>query len=294
MQKTDVVKTFLEAYRFGMMPRGEIFTASSEKQMVEAIKVFHLLYFAKDFDTFIRCACWLRERINEGMFVYALTVACLHREDCRGITLPAPYEIYPYLFVNTDVIHKAFMMKLKKGVVDPVLLNYYNIKLNDKNMVVIDTRKGLRHALTKEDRLAYFTEDIDLNVYYHYFHADYPMWMVDDVFSVNKERKGEIVMYGMQQLLARYRLERLSHEMCDIKPFIMKGYLETGYWPKLRMSNGEEMPVRSNDKLIVTDDNIRIKRVIDDMERLIRMAILTGRYEMVSKTISDESIEKYL
>lgn len=266
----------------GMMPRGEIFVHSSEKQMVEAIKVFHLLYFAKDFDTFIRCACWLRERINEGCFVYALTVACLHRDDCRGITLPAPYEIYPYLFVNSDVIHKAFMMKMKKGIVDPVLLNYYNIKVNEKNVVVIDTRKGLRHTLTEEDRLAYFTEDIDLNTYYHYFLADYPMWMVDDVFSVNKERKGEIFMYGMQQLLARYRLERLSHEMCDIKSLKLRGVLETGYWPKLRLSNGEDMPVRSNNKVLVTDENINIKRVIDDMEQLIRTAILTGRFEMVS------------
>lgn len=265
-----------------MLPRGEIFVQTNNKQMIEAIKVFHVLYFAKDFDTFIRACCWFREHINEGMFVYALTVAVLHRDDCRGILLPAPYEIYPYYFVNSDVIHKAFMIKMKKGVIDPVLMDYYRIHLTDKDTCVIDTRKDLRHTLTNEDRLAYFTEDIDLNTYFYYFHVDYPGWMVDDIFTVNKERRGEIVMYGYQQLLARYRMERLSHNMCDIKPIMWSKTLKTGYWPKIRMHNGEEMPMRSNEMNLVTEDNLNLKLVLDDFERLLREAVFTGRFIMVS------------
>ncbi|XP_035450637.2 basic juvenile hormone-suppressible protein 1 [Spodoptera frugiperda] len=283
--KADVVRDFIDTFRMGMLPRGEVFVHTNELHMMQALKVFRILFFAKDFDVFMRTACWLRERINGGMFVYALTACVFHRADCRGITLPAPYEIYPYFFVDSHVIHKAFMMKMTKAVNDPVMMNYYGIKVTDKNLVVIDWRKGVRRTLTQNDRISYFTEDIDLNTYLYYLHMSYPYWMTHDMYTVNKERRGEIMSYATMQLLARFRLERLSHEMCDIKPIMWNEPLKTGYWPKIRLHTGDEMPVRSNNMILVTKENLKWKRMLDDVERKLRDGILNGKIERRDGTV---------
>lgn len=286
LQKVDVVKHFIETFKYGMLPRGEVFVHTNELHLDQAIKVFKILYFAKDFDTFIKTACWLRERINGGMFVYALTCACFHRTDCVGITIPAPYEIYPYFFVDSHVINKAFMMKMTKADTDPFILDYYGIKVHDKNLVVIDWRKGVRRSLSEFDKISYFTEDVDLNTYMYYLHMNYPFWMTDDVYNLNKERRGEILMYANMQLLARYRLERLSHSMCDIKPLMLDEPLKVGYWPKIRLHTGDEMPVRHNNVILLNHNNIKYKRQLEDVERFIRDGILTGKVELVSTLLS--------
>ncbi|XP_022827798.1 basic juvenile hormone-suppressible protein 1-like [Spodoptera litura] len=283
--KAEVVRDFINTFRMGMLPRGEVFVHTNELHIIQAVKVFKILYFAKDFDIFMRTACWLRERINGGMFVYALTACVFHRADCRGITLPAPYEIYPYFFVDSHVINKAFMMKMTKAANDPVLMNYYGIKVTDKNLVVIDWRKGVRRTLSQNDRISYFTEDIDLNTYLYYLHMSYPYWMNHDMYAVNKERRGEIMSYATMQLLARLRLERLSHEMCDIKPIMWNEPLKTGYWPKIRLHTGDEMPVRSNNMILVTKENLKWKRMLDDVERKLRDGILNGKIERRDGTV---------
>nr|CAB55604.1 methionine-rich storage protein [Spodoptera litura] len=283
--KAEVVRDFINTFRMGMLPRGEVFVHTNELHIIQAVKVFKILYFAKDFDIFMRTACWLRERINGGMFVYALTACVFHRADCRGITRPAPYEIYPYFFVDSHVINKAFMMKMTKAANDPVLMNYYGIKVTDKNLVVIDWRKGVRRTLSQNDRISYFTEDIDLNTYLYYLHMSYPYWMNHDMYAVNKERRGEIMSYATMQLLARLRLERLSHEMCDIKPIMWNEPLKTGYWPKIRLHTGDEMPVRSNNMILVTKENLKWKRMLDDVERKLRDGILNGKIERRDGTV---------
>ncbi|XP_041979765.1 basic juvenile hormone-suppressible protein 1-like [Aricia agestis] len=283
--KVDVVHKFIDLFKMGLLPRGEVFVHTNELQLNQAIHVFKVLYFAKDFDTFIRTACFLRERINGGMFVYAFTCALFHRVDCQGIVIPPPYEIYPYFFVDSDVIHKAFTMKMSKAAKDPVVHDYFGIKVTDNNLVVIDWRKGVRHTLTEFDRTNYFTEDIDLNTYMYYLHMSYPFWMTDDAYGLQKERRGETYMYALQQLSARLRLERLSHKMCDLKMLDLNRPLKTGYWPKILLPNGEHMPVRRNNVMLVNDFNMKQKLVVDDIERIIREGILNGRIERRDGTI---------
>ncbi|XP_061713967.1 basic juvenile hormone-suppressible protein 1-like [Cydia pomonella] len=284
--KTEVVKKFIDTFKLGMLPRGEVFVHTNEKHIEQAVRVFRILYFAKDFDVFIRTCCWLRERLNGGMFTYALTAAVFHRVDCRGIVLPAPYEIYPYFFVDTDVIQRASVLKMSKLNIDNVLMNYWGVKIvKDKNICLIDARKGLRTVMGKDDKINYFTEDIDLNTYYYYLHMNYPYWMDNEVYGLHKERRGEVMMYSGQQLLARYRLERLSHGMCDIKMIKWDEKIEGGYWPKLRLHNGFEMPARVGNVEVLNEDNLRLKLVCDDVEKIIRQAILTGKMERRDGTV---------
>ena len=108
-------KALLKAYKAGtLLPRGAIFTLFNEKHRSEMILLFESFFYANDWDLFYKTACWARDRINEGQFVYALSVAVLHRSDTRGIVLPPPYEIYPHLFVNSEVIHAAYKAKMRQ------------------------------------------------------------------------------------------------------------------------------------------------------------------------------------
>ncbi|XP_063362934.1 sex-specific storage-protein 1-like [Cydia amplana] len=282
--KPDVVDDFLELYQSGMLPRAEVFVDKNYKYVQEAIKVFHLFYYAKDWDVFLNVACWLRERINPGMFVYAFTACMFHHPEDRGILLPAPYEIYPYLFVNSDVINKAFILKMTNAQVETAFSDYWKIK-TEKNVVSIDSRTTLRYTLSVDDVLSYFTEDIDLNTYVFYSHMLYPYWLTGEGYGVEKERRGEVVMYTGQQLLARLRLERLSHGMRDIQPISWDETLKTGCWPKIRLHTGDEMPARSNDTKIVHEYTEKTKEAIEDFEKLLHLAVIKGQYELRDGTV---------
>ncbi|KAG7312332.1 Basic juvenile hormone-suppressible protein 2 [Plutella xylostella] len=281
--KTEVVKKFIDCMKVGMLPRGEIFTLHVDRQMKEVVKAFHLLYFAKDFTTFLKTACWMRLYLNEGMFVYALTVACRHREDCRGIILPPPYEIYPYYFVRADVIQKAYKLKMKRGILDAKLCEFYGIKKTDKDVYVIDENiYDKRVYLNYDDKLRYFTEDIDLNTYYYYFHADYPFWMRDDIFrnDFTKIRRGEICLYMMQQLLARHYLERLSNGLGEITTLSWNKPIKKGFVPWMTLHNGVQIPMRWNNHVIVRDDNVDIITLVETCEKIIKEAIFKGYIEI--------------
>jgi hypothetical protein len=58
-------------------------------------------------------AAWLRDTINEGQFQYVISLATFLREELNDIVLPPPYEIYPHLFVDSDVIQKAYETRMK-------------------------------------------------------------------------------------------------------------------------------------------------------------------------------------
>ncbi|XP_052126024.1 basic juvenile hormone-suppressible protein 2-like [Frankliniella occidentalis] len=81
-----VVKKFVSMYKQGMLPQGEIFHVHNDSHLKEAVALFDMFYFAKDFETFIQTAAWARDHVNEGQFVYALCVAAVHRDDCDATT----------------------------------------------------------------------------------------------------------------------------------------------------------------------------------------------------------------
>lgn len=90
-----------------MLPRDEVFSVFYDYHLKQAVALFKVLYYAKDFDTFYKTACWARYYLNQGMFLYSFSVALIHRYDTYTMVLPPIYEIYPYYFFNTEVIQKA-------------------------------------------------------------------------------------------------------------------------------------------------------------------------------------------
>ena len=68
---------------------------------------FCLFSAATDFEDFMKLATQAREVVNEGCYVYALSVAVAHRDDCRGITLPPIQEVFPDRFIPSETINLA-------------------------------------------------------------------------------------------------------------------------------------------------------------------------------------------
>ncbi|XP_073837920.1 larval serum protein 1 beta chain-like [Musca autumnalis] len=102
------MEKFWEAYKMGaLLPRGEFFGALVKSHHKQAWGLFNFFYFAKDWETFMHNVCWARMHVNEGMFVYALTLAVIHRDDFEGLMLPTIYEIFPQYFFDSKFIYEA-------------------------------------------------------------------------------------------------------------------------------------------------------------------------------------------
>ncbi|XP_058447738.1 hexamerin-1.1-like [Malaya genurostris] len=265
----DAAKEFWTYYEHGLLPKGEVFSIFDEVHREQAIALFHLFYYAKDWDTFYKTAAWARYYVNEGMFVYALSVAVTHRSDMAGFILPAPYEIYPYYFVNTEVVQKAQQLKMQ---------GYHGMKkVGDVYTGVITSNyTGWYLHTNSEQKISYFTEDIGLNTYYYYFHIDYPFWLGGKEFGLHKDRRGELYLYEHQQILARYYLERLSNNLGHIPEFSWYWPVKTGFYPDLHYYNGLTFPNRDNYHVVNQQTYYHDIQLIDDYERRIREVIDRG------------------
>ncbi|XP_037027575.1 hexamerin-1.1-like [Bradysia coprophila] len=289
-KKVEVVREFEYFWKFGrLLPMNEIFSIYNDYHREQAVALFHLFYYAKDFETFYKTLVWARFHVNEGMFIYALTVAVLRRSDTRGIELPAPYEIYPYYFFNTETIQKAQNYKMQ-GFLDMK-------KVEDVHTIIIPTNyTDYDYYMTNvENKISYFTEDIGLNTYYYYFHADYPFWMTGSDYNMVRGRRGEQYLFVHQQLLARYYLERLSNDIGTIPEFSWYEPIKTGYYPALRYYNGAFFSTRDNYYNIYTERNYYAVDILTNYERRIYDAIDLGYIIMPDGTHYDltkpESIE---
>ncbi|XP_066999956.2 hexamerin [Anabrus simplex] len=263
-QDARVVKDFIAYYKKGLLPRGEIFSVLYQPHMEQAIKIFDLFYSAKDWDTLLKTACWARDRVNEGQFVYALTVALLHRQDTQDVVLPPFYEITPHLFVDSETIQKAYEARMEA------------VGVTETKTVVIPTQVNtMWHTLNPEQQLSYFTEDVGLNTYHTYFHLMYPFWFTAKNYGLNLDRYGELFYYTQQQLLARYNLERLSVGLPEVDILLFDKPLTTGYSSVLRYQNGLEVPARPDNVVFQDESYIKIQQ-IEDIERRLREAIDLG------------------
>jgi len=276
----EAVMEFVNLYRFGMLHRGEIFSIMNETHRRQVISLFHLFYYAKDWESFYKTAVFARENMNEGMFVYALTVAVLHRKDMVGIVLPPPYEVYPFYFFNYDVLQKAQQYKMQ---------GFYGTDMTDKTYTVVIPSNYTNYMFETnvESKLSYFMEDIGLNTYYYYFHMDYPFWMTGKNYLTTMDRRGELYLFKHQQILARYYLERLSNGLGVIPTFTWMEDIRTGYYPALRYYNGEYFPTRDNFYNLYTEYNFYEVDIITTYERRIRDAIDLGYFTWYDGTKFD-------
>ncbi|XP_077293795.1 hexamerin 70b-like [Arctopsyche grandis] len=270
---TQAVKNFLHRYGEGMVPKGRIFAVMYRTMLHDAEALCELFYHAKDWETFYNTACWAREFMNEQLFVYALSVAIIHRPDCYGLLLPPSYEILPHYYFSNEVMQKAYYAKMQ-GHIDN-LGNDVHFGA-DKSVIINSNYTGWYINFNEEQKLSYFTEDIGLNYFYYFKHMEYPAWMNGKEYGLTYDRRGEHYYYLHQQILARYYLERLSNGMGEIPTFSWMWPVETGFYPSMKYFNGLEYPIRPNHFDLKKDEFLTHLIEVEDYERRIRDAIDRG------------------
>lgn len=379
---------FWELNRLGFLPKDEIFSIFNQRHRREVIALFKIFYYAKDYTTLYKTACWARLFMNEGLFVYSLSVALVQRSDTAMIDLPPIYEIYPEYFYNSDVIREtqkarqlykdrprtpvepiqdphstetypnpteygttvetpaersideklngqpnqpqpsyppwyAFLPETlhpmwmnpqyrmgpdamteqlaQAQIMQEQLRSKLSSKLEDQDGIDPNTFNGITidanysrqgGDVNRELILSYFTEDVGLSAYYYYYNIYYPFWLPNELINFETDRRGEQFYYMIQQLLARYYLERLSNGLGDVAILDYMMPIRTGYYPLMSYPNGRKFPVRP-DKLWLrmerAMENTRFDNnytnsyaFVRDYERRIKDAIDLGYVTTVS------------
>ncbi|KAJ8972032.1 hypothetical protein NQ314_000415 [Rhamnusium bicolor] len=236
--KPEAVKQFIQYWKYGFIPKGEIFSVFHHEHLEQAIALFKIFYYAKDFETFYKTAVWARQNVNEGIFLYSFSVAIVHRPDTYGIILPPIYEVYPHYFYNSETIHTAYYYKQTHRD------QHTDQEHGDKAYTIDANYSGHYLNLHPEQSMSYFIEDVGINAFYYYYNLYYPFWMCGKTYGIEKDNRGEIFYYVYQQIVARYYLERLSNDWGET-PFINWDVpIETPYYPSLEYPNGLEFPTR--------------------------------------------------
>lgn len=269
----DHVKDFVKLHEISTALRdNEIFTVFRENHLHQLAALYRVFNGAKNWDTFYETARWARFYVQKDMFLNALMVSVIHRRDCVGLTLPALYEISPQYFFNSQTIQRAKeekmhefsgLKKIQNVAAVTISTNYTNVFMDS-------------HL---EHKLAYFREDIGWNAMYYYWQTEYPFWMSGPDFNLTKDRRGELYLFQMRQLLTRYNLERLSNDLNDIPELNFRQPLAIGYNPVLTYVNGIAFPEREDQHTCYVAENYAAIELLHSIEQRFRNAIDTVSFK---------------
>lgn len=121
----------------------------------------------------------------------------------------------------------------------------------------------------KEQRLAYFREDIGVNSHHWHWHLVYPG--MGQLEIVKKDRRGELFYYMHHQILARYNTERFCNNLEKLRVLNnLREPVTEGYFPKIMSSlNSRTYPGRNVNTTLSDIDRDGSKLEIADMERWV-------------------------
>lgn len=61
----------------------------------------------RSIDDFTAAAVYCHDRMNPYMFIYALSVAILHRPDTQGLRIPSLCEVFPDKYMDRAMFSQA-------------------------------------------------------------------------------------------------------------------------------------------------------------------------------------------
>lgn len=232
-----VYNYFNEKYRLIDFHDHEEYTITEDTHRDATYALYKFFVSAKDLDTFYRTVAWARYHVHPNMFIQAFQVAVLHRDDMKGVTFPAIYEINPYFFFNSKVVEDAMAYQMQ---------GYDGVEKHDGAYTVYIPANytGQYMHYNQETLLTYFTEDIGLNAWYYDFYISSPQWIHDT--KVAEDRAFRYIKF-YQNILARYYMERLSNNLGTVEQFSWTEPISIGYSPDLRYYDGDIFPSRSDD-----------------------------------------------
>ncbi|CAO1401424.1 unnamed protein product [Diamesa serratosioi] len=210
------------------LKKNEAFSLFLTKHQDIATKLTQLFMDQPDIESLLAVAVYCRDRTNVFLFQYSYSVAIQHRPDTKNVKIPSAVELFPDQFIDPSVLSRfTEEAKLDVGVRQAIEMPR-NYTANDRE---------------NEQRLAYFREDIGVNLHHWHWHLVYPG--SGPIAVVNKDRRGELFYYMHSQLLARYNIERFSSGLPKLKILNLAEPIDEAYFPKIiRSSNSRAYPPR--------------------------------------------------
>lgn len=229
-----------------------------------AAKLIEILMRVKTYDEFLSTSVYCRDRLNPFMFVYALTVAILHRPDTKGIQIPPISEIFPDKYLDGSVFFQA---------------REQSSTLQESSRTPIVVQKDYTASdLEEEHRIAYFREDLGINLHHWHWHLVFPSVAVPEV--MNKDRRGELFYYMHHEIIARYNFERFCNKLGRVKRLHdFREPIPEAYFPKLQNTVSSKIWPARIANTVLADVSGEITFDIQDLERWrdrIVEAIQTG------------------
>merc|ERR1719341_1137292 len=233
------------------------FSLFNPRHREEALMLFEVFMNCRNWATCIRNnAAYFREKMNEGVFIYALYTSVIHHPIADGVVLPPLYEVTPHMFTNSEVINKAYTSKMTQTP-GKFTMGYTGSQKNP------------------EQRVAYFGEDIGMNVHHVTWHMDFPFWW-EDSYGYHLDRKGELFFWAHHQLSARFDSERLSNRLNMVEELYWDKPIVEGFAPHTTYRYGGEFPSRpDNMEFSDVEGVVRVRDMIIHESR-IRDAIDHG------------------
>jgi len=219
------------------------FSLFNDRQREEALMLFNVLMSCVDWPCAVGNAAFFREKMNEGEFVYALSTYVTHGALSSGVVLPPLYEITPHMFTNSEIIQKAYSAQMTR-------------KPGKFHMDFTGSKKN------PETAVAYFGEDIGMNVHHVTWHMDFPFWW-EDSYGYHLDRKGELFFWAHHQLTVRFDSERLSNHLDMVDELYWDQPIVEGFAPHTTYRYGGEFPTRpDNIDFEDVEDVVRIRDMI--------------------------------
>lgn len=245
-----------EMRKHRLLAKHHWFSVLDDRMREEAIMLFEVFMHSTDWETVVKNAAFFRHHMNEGQFVYALSVAVKHHKLSEHVVLPPIYQIMPHYFTDTDVMEDAYEHMM---TMTPASLN----------MTWAGSERNIEH------RVSYFTEDVGLATHYLDFHLEYPFWW-KDTYGHHLERKGENFYWVHYQLINRYDAELIANHMPTAHEFHWNELLHEGYAPHTSYKYGGAFPTRHEDIHLEDVDDVVLIRDLQLMEARILDAIAHG------------------
>ncbi|XP_017787164.1 PREDICTED: phenoloxidase 2-like [Nicrophorus vespilloides] len=216
--------------------RHENFSLFLPKHQNIAAELINIFMAAKNVDELQSLGVYCRDRVNPYLFVYAFSVALLHRPDTQGVNPPNFAQTFPDKYFQSGIFAKA---REETSVVP-----------TGSRMPIEIPRDYSASDLDEEHRVAYWREDIGVNLHHWHWHLVYPTNAAMSI--VNKDRRGELFYYMHNQLIARYNVERLCNKLKRVVKYSeFEKPIKEAYFPKLdSLVSSRTYPARVSNQVL--------------------------------------------
>lgn len=260
------------------LPRGVPFTIWQKEHQYEAKTLYFLFFNSKNYDTFYKTAVYLRDRVNEGLYVYSLSIAIMNFPETQGIIIPPIYEIFPSFFFNGQIMTTAQRLNTH----GKRYAEYYSDAYAWEDNMVIKWNETTWPYYYNDFHLKYFTEDFHVNAVYYNNHLTYPFWLAGtQKEATSRMNRGEYYWFFHKQFVTFYYMERLSNDLGEI-PELGFDVVQDGFSSGLLYHNGVPFPTRPSHFSLDQPKFADSITMIKEYESRIRNAIDMGFFITVS------------